>query len=107
MNSILKVSMVGFFCLLSIDCYANSDKKKEKNILVKCHVEFVGGGETIHFRYVKPSKLSRLPNKLINSTIATGSSSGKKRVYQVNECVPEYKDFTQSSAKQLDKIILR
>ncbi len=105
MKHIFKIFIFAYLLLSSYSGYAQANK--EKNILVKCHVELIGGGETIYFTYVKPSKINQQAKILRNRELKRSIVKGVQRIYQVNECVPENVEFTDSSANQLFKKTLR
>ena len=89
------VSILSFSWLVQ----ASSQQKK---ILAKCHVELIGGGETIYRRTIKPNSMEQviaeLPNTLINSVYQNQVS-----VYSVIECVEVDKEFIRASSKIIDE----
>ncbi len=107
--------MTAFSSITSFDVKANASVSKKKVSIVKklkliemkCHVEFLGGGETIHFvNTTKPSS-SQLTQMLVGAKISTSMINTTQEVYKVKECVKLEKDFKTAKAKLLDEETVR
>jgi len=97
-----KVSILIFINLVSFVSYAEQASQKVKRVDAKCHVELYGGTETIYFRTIKSRQLEKLAKQVLNRDVLTPTSSGKKKVYKVHECVLLENTFKTSRSNQLD-----
>lgn len=96
MNS--KLLIVCFiFCLVA----SSQAATKKGKVDVKCHIELLGGEQTIYLAQVKQKKLKNLVNILKNRRIITSTSTDKKKVYKVFECVLNDETFKSAQARQL------
>jgi hypothetical protein len=75
---------------------------KRQKINVKCHVELLGGKNTLHFAVIKADKFSQYSKKIVGMKIPTAQSKKKVAIYQVVECVNLEQNFTSLASKQLD-----
>jgi len=101
-----KRTLTTFFLLflgLNFSVLAQGKESKAKMVNVKCHVELIGGGETIYSRVINENSLASLPLRLVNQSISTSLSNKKKRVYKVNECTLSTSEFKTAQAKLIDK----
>jgi hypothetical protein len=84
-----------------------SHQQKDKQMQVKCHVEYQGGGDDIRFitgRYNKPNQvISYFQGKKVDMY----NGRDKKVIYKVKECVQGHELFESQKARQLDKAVLR
>jgi hypothetical protein len=98
-----KLFLSALFIFCSILTNPAIAKKKVEKVEVKCHVELYGGGEAIHFRKIKQSKLDKLEQRLINKKIKVAKIKGKQTIYKVLECVSLDKEFSRPQSKNVDK----
>jgi len=89
--------------LTCMSLFAHSASLKSKKVDVKCHVELVGGGETVAFWNISEKRLQGFHNKLRGKKVLTTLSSDKKTIYQAFECVPLKESFTSFKAKNIDE----
>lgn len=71
------------------------------DIEMKCHVELMGGGESISFTNTPYKSIKELRNVLIGQKIKLTSESSAQAIYKVKECVPLQNQFKGSRAQQL------
>ncbi len=101
--------------ITSFDVKANASasKKKAKTteiisaVEMKCHVEFLGGGESIHFINTTRYSPSQLRQRLVGEKISTSMEKAAQEIYKVKECTKFEKDFRTEKAKSLDENTVR
>lgn len=93
------------FCLIIFAGYVQAEKSQKFD--AKCHVELVGGGETIYFATTKKKDWRSLAKRLTGASITTAGSRKKQKIYRINECTDLNEDFKTSKAKQLDEETVR
>lgn len=71
------------------------------DIEMKCHVELVGGGETISFTNIPYSNIKELRHVLMGIKVKLNSDSSAQAIYKVKECVPLQDMFKGRRAQQL------
>lgn len=71
------------------------------DIEMKCHVELVGGGETISFTNIPYSNIKELRHVLMDKKVKLNSDSSAQAIYKVKECVPLQDMFKARRAQQL------
>jgi hypothetical protein len=99
----MKTLLLGtVFIICSLFANPTIAKQKVKKVEVKCHVELYGGGETIHFRKIKKSKLDKLEQRLVNKKIKVAKIKGKQKIYKVLECIPLDEEFSNFQSKSVD-----
>ncbi len=76
---------------------------KGKQVSMKCHVEYSGGGEAIHTVIGKLNSPKQAKQVFQGREMRVGKKKASKQVYKVNECVKIEDEFTSASAKRLDK----
>lgn len=96
MNSKFIISCF-IFCLIG----SSHAAAKENKVDVKCHIELLGGEQTIYLAQVKQKQLKNVVNILKNRRIVTNTSNEKKKVYKVLECVLNNEAFKSLQARQL------
>jgi hypothetical protein len=74
---------------------------KPLDIEMKCHVELVGGGETISFTNSPYINIKELTPILMNQKLKLNSESSAKAIYKIKECVPLEAKFKGQRAQQL------
>ena len=107
--------MTSFISIISFDVKANASASNKKSVIakkvklteMKCHVEFLGGGETIHFvNTTKPSS-GQLSQMLVGAKISTSMIQTIQEIYKVKECIKFGKDFKTARARLLDEETVR
>jgi len=101
--------------LTSFDVKANASASKKKAtttekpmaVEMKCHVEFLGGGESIHFINTTRSSSNQLKQMLIGAKISTSMEKAAQEIYKIKECTKLEKDFRAEKAKLLDEDTVR
>lgn len=94
--------LLSFILLISVNSFVNAKEIAE----IKCHVELVGGGETIHFAEVavKGSQFNKADVKSL-SIMATNSRH-KHDIFKVKECVMATAKFRTGRAQTLEKSLV-
>lgn len=87
--------------------FAQQNSTKKKTVDVKCHVELVGGGESINFWMSPANKLQKLARNIVGKEVMIPSANAKKVIYKVHECVLLTKKFKGATARQLDEMTPR
>jgi hypothetical protein len=89
----------------SFGVHANNGSKakilKPIDVEMKCHVELVGGGETISFTNTPYRNIKELRHVLMGQKIKLNSDSSANAIYKVKECVPLKDKFKGDRAQQL------
>lgn len=109
----MKTSKVLCYIPLSLLFITNIVKAQENDGQVevihqemKCHVNLVGGQETIHYTGLfRGETVLEAKNKLQERKILTILSPKKLAIYKVNECVLKEKRFSSLQAINLEKRI--
>jgi len=76
---------------------------KGKQVSIKCHVEYSGGGETIQTVIGEFNNPNQAKQVFQGREMRVGANKASKQIYKVNECVNKENEFTSASAKRLDK----
>jgi len=108
MNIIYKCSILVF--LLSFSVFASANKSSEKlyikasnTISLKCHVELVGGKNTILYHYNIPqSNRASFKDNLIKGNMHKTLDKPIK-IYKVHECIEISHSFKDTMTNLLDK----
>ena len=105
-------NIIKFVTIVMISCvcftsFAKQVDKESKKISVKCHVELLGGGETIYFALINKKRLANFKEQLGNKLITTTWSDKKQKVYKATECVLLKGSFKGNRAKATDLKIAR
>jgi hypothetical protein len=98
-----KLFLSALLIVCSIFTNPSIAKQKVEKVEVKCHVELYGGGEAIHFRKIKKSKLDKLEQRLVNKKIKVAKTKVKQKIYKVLECVTLDKEFSKPQSRSVDK----
>lgn len=91
----------------SFGVHANAGTKAQTKVIMpvdiemKCHVELVGGGETISFTNTPYRKIRELTHVLMKKKVKLNSESPAQAIYKVKECVPLQDKFKGHRAQQL------
>jgi len=78
-------------------------ESKGKKVLIKCYVEYSGGGEAIHTIIGKFKNPNQAKKVFQGREMRVGADKASKQIYKVNECVNNKDEFTSASAKRLDE----
>ncbi|MGB1261533.1 MAG: TapY2 family type IVa secretion system protein [Cognaticolwellia sp.] len=97
---ILSLNFV-FLVTVSFSSEAAKNSKQDKKVEVQCHVELVGGQQTIYLAKVREKRVNKLVDSLVNRKIPTQLSRKKQRVYRAFECKRKGEKFTSPKAKRL------
>ncbi len=82
----------------------NAEKtEKTEKIKIKCHVELVGGKDSLHFGIIKSERKAKYAQWLVGKKIATGFSKQKQQVYKVIECTKLADKFINPISQQVDE----
>jgi len=81
--------------------------EKVKSRVMKCHVELLGGGETIHFINTTKFSSRQLAQTLVGLKISTSKVKAKQEIYKLNKCIKLDETFKTAKAKLLDKNTVR
>lgn len=109
-NILLLTTLLGTMLLTS--SLAAQEKKshqqkyreaKGKQVSIKCHIEYSGGGDAIHTVVGEFNNPKQAIQVFQGREMRVGNNKASKQVYKVNECVKEEDEFTSASAKGLDK----
>jgi hypothetical protein len=79
----------------------NNQVIKLIDIEMKCHVELLGGGETIRFTNTPYRNIKELTHVLMGQKIKLNNESSARAIYKVKECVPLKDKFKGHRAQQL------
>jgi hypothetical protein len=108
--AILLATLLGIILLTSsLEAQAQKSYKqkyqeaKGKQVSIKCHTVYHGGGEAIHTVIGSYSSPNQAKQVFQGRKISIGAKKSAKQIYKVNECVNENDEFTSASAKRLDK----
>jgi len=77
--------------------------EKTEKIKIKCHVELVGGKDSLHFGIIKSERKAKYAQWLVGKKIATGFSKQKQQVYKVIECTKLADKFINPISQQVDE----
>ena len=109
MTDFKQVKSIGIIFLLfsTFSVHAQSSRANNQPVErepqeVKCHVELLGGIETIYFVSTKELSLRNIANKIKGKQIITPLSENVATIYKVVECVKLYDDFTRLPSQNLD-----
>jgi len=108
MNYKLKTGIITLSVLLSLNSLsANAQNSKNRlhvaTIDYKCHVELLGGIQTIHFENAKKQNPNGLAHSLVGQKKLKPFSRDKVAIYKVFECVELNEDFTSAQSKAVDE----
>jgi len=78
-----------------------------KQMQVKCHVEYLGGGYDIQFSAGSYNKAAQAIRTLQGKKVIKNNAQSKKTIIKVNECVESNKQFSKAQYRQLDKVKAR
>lgn len=110
------MTLIKRLCLISITILTigsiskaavSAEMKFSNKTEMKCHVELMGGHQVIHFTVIKSSRIPNLSQFLVGRKILTDSSTKKKTIYKVKECVNAQKSFNSLTARQMEKNMAR
>ena len=98
-----------FFSLISAIAHAQQFKNSlpVATIDYKCHVQLIGGIETIDFINVKQQSLNKIAVSLIGKKTFKPFSKEKNSIDKVFECVKLHDKFTRIHANAVDQKTIR
>lgn len=101
----LSVALSVALSLISISVTAQSSQNKKyvPSNNYKCHVELIGGIQTIHFVSTKKQSLKEVTNSLVGKKRFKPFSREKLAIYKVFECVWLNDKFTSAQSKAVDE----
>jgi|TARA_B110000090_G_C13237282_1_gene391077 hypothetical protein len=106
MNNKHNIGIIFLFVFLSLGT-ANAQNSKNRLHLVttdyKCHVELIGGIQTIDFVNTKKQRLNHLAQSLVGKKKRKPFSITERVIYKVFECVPLNDNFTLAQSTAVDK----
>ena len=102
------VTLISSFTVQAEQSYQEKyEAAKGKQMEVKCHVEYQGGGDDIHFVIGSFSQPSQAMKLLDGRKVGNKNAKMQKTIYKIKECVEGSERFSSKSARQLDKAKLR
>jgi len=107
---LLLITLLGTF-LLTSSLKAETQKSykqkyreaKGKQVSIKCHTEYSGGGEDIHIVIGNFNNPNQATQFFQGREIRGGANKTSKQIYKVNECVKKEDEFASARAKRLDE----
>ena len=112
MNDKLKTEIMALLVILSLtSAIVNAQNSKNSlpvaTIDYKCHVELIGGIETINFINVKKQSLNEIARSIIGKKTFKPFSREKIAIVKVFECVKLHDKFTRLQSNAVDKKTIR
>lgn len=101
------LSIASLMASFGVKANASAGTKAKAKVIVpvdiemKCHVELVGGGETISFTNIPYGNIKELTHVLMGQKIKLTSESSARAIYKVKECVPLTNKFKGHKAQQI------
>ncbi len=95
------------FTMMSFSGISAENDKTSPKLDIKCHVELVGGGETISLWRIPQSQRKTLEQQMLGYKIYSHDSVEKREIYKVHQCVASKDSFSSAAANRLDKSIAR
>ena len=97
------IALSALFILIATGTSAQADTVRQE---MKCHVELLGGSETIYYSALLTNEtVLQASKKLESSTILTTLSPKKIAVYKVKECVLKDASFARAQARSVEKLM--
>ena len=99
---------IGIIVLLALFSLGTANAQNSKNRLhlatidYKCHVELIGGIQTIYFVNTKKQHLNRLAQSLVGKKKRKPFSREERVIYKVFECVKLNDNFTRAQSTAVD-----
>ena len=99
---------LGFIFLWGVFSLGNANAENSRNRLhvatidYKCHVELIGGIQTIDFVNTKKQRLNRLAQSLVGKKKRKPFSREERVIYKVFECVKLNDNFTRAQSTAVD-----
>lgn len=100
---------LGFIFLWGVFSLGNANAENSRNRLhvatidYKCHVELIGGIQTIDFVNTKKQRLDEVAQSLVGKKKRKPFSREELVIYKVFECVKLKDKFTQAQSNVVDK----
>lgn len=109
MNRSIIVILSVLLSLCSINIYAKHNKNQldVETFDYKCHVEILGGGDTIHFVNSQSKNLSVVAQSIKGQKIHKPFSKNVSSIYNVVECTSLYGNFKNNVSKLVDSKTVR
>lgn len=104
---LIALSSVSLTTSLSVQANASAGTKAKAKVIkpvdveMKCHVELIGGGETISFTNTPYKSMRELTQLLMKQKVKLNSEDSARAIYKVKECVPLQDKFKGRRAQQL------
>jgi hypothetical protein len=100
------IGLIVLFVLLSLDI-ANAQNSKNRvhvaTISYKCHVELIGGIQTIDFVTTQEQSLKSVAQSLVGKKKLKPFSREDRAIYKVFECVKLNDKFTRAQSTAVDE----
>tara|TARA_R110000737_G_C14161281_1_gene409576 strand:+ start:97 stop:441 length:345 start_codon:yes stop_codon:yes gene_type:complete len=108
---IYKIVLVGLIAssLNSVYAVAKNDKNRviEATVEYKCHIELLGGTQTIDFVSVKEQNLNKLADALLGKAKLKPFTQTKLPIYKVYECAKLNDKFKRNQSNLIDEKTIR
>jgi len=99
--------LAALLSLTSVNSFAFDDDKYPAEIEYKCHIELLGGLQTIHFISARNKSVNEIEQLLIGRKVVTTVSKNKLPIYKVVECTGLYDKFNEKTSNALDENVVR
>lgn len=106
----ITISCTTLFLILSlssINLYAKDKNKQVAKKEYKCHVELLGGSDTLYFINTRKTSFTTIANSVKGRKSSVQFSNKKLPIHKVVECVSIYGEFTGDNSKLVDARTLR
>jgi len=112
MNNKLSITVSCTTLLLILSLSSSQLHAKDKSIKAekkeyKCHVELLGGSETLYFINTRTTNLTAVANSVKGKKAAEQFSKNYRPIHNVVECVSIYEEFTSNASKLVDSRTVR
>jgi len=97
------ITLLSVSLIVSSGVAFGKNVEKTAKIKIKCHVELVGGKDSLHFGIIKSERKAKYAQWLVGKKIATGFSKQKQQVYKVIECTKLTDKFINPISQQVDE----
>ncbi len=105
LSLLIALSSVSLITSFTVQANASAGTKAKVivpvDIEMKCHVELIGGGETISFTNTPYKSMRELTHILMKQKIKLNTEDSARAIYKVKECVPLQEKFKGHRAQQL------
>jgi len=107
LSVLITLSSVSLTTSFVVQANTSADTKAKTKMIMpvdnemKCHVELIGGGETISFTNTPHKSTRELTKLLMKQKVKLNSDDSERAIYTVKECVPLQDEFKGRRAQQL------